>query len=85
MKHERSFDLNNVTVTVDSVTYAIKLRKLLLRAGIQSKLVKISTTIEGQGCKNGLTLDESDFYSAVTIMKNAGISYSLYNVKNVLS
>ena len=71
--------MKKITVTVGTVTYAIKLRKLLLRAGIRSKLVKVNNKKTEGGCTHGVELDEIDFYNAVVIMKNNGISYSLYS------
>ncbi len=67
--------MNSITVTVGAVTHALKLRKLLLRDGIQSKLVKVDNTAQNSGCSHGLLIDERDFYSAVVIMKNNGIAY----------
>ena len=73
--------MNNIIVTVGSVTYAMKLRKLLLREGIQSRLVKVDNTTEGKGCSHGVEISESDFYSAVVIMKENRIAYSVYQGK----
>lgn len=70
--------MNNITVTVGTVTYAIKLRKLLLRAGIRSKLVKVDNTRTENGCTHGVMIDEGDFYRAVVVMKSSGVNYSVY-------
>ena len=69
--------MNNIIVTVGTVTYAIKLRKLLLREGIRSKLVKVDNS-EGR-CSHGIAINENDFYQAVVVMKSNGIKYSVYN------
>lgn len=69
--------MNSITVTVGAITYALKLRKLLSREGIQSKLVKVDNTANHSGCSHGLLIDERDFYSAVVIMKNNGIAYTV--------
>ena len=71
--------MKSIIVTVGSVTYAIKLRKLFLRAKIGSKLVKVDNTRTENGCTHGLEIAESDFYRAVVIMKSSGINYSVYN------
>ena len=68
--------MNSIIVTVGTVTYAIKLRKLLTRAGIRSKLIK---TEEEYGCLYGVEIDNSDFYKTVVIMKENNISYSVKN------
>ena len=70
--------MNNITVTVGSVTYAIKLRKLLSREGIQSKLVKVEDVKGGLGCTHGVSLKTTDFLSAIVIMRENGINYSVY-------
>ena len=75
----RGWDLNNITVTVSSVTYAIKLKKLLSRGGIQSKLVKVEDKEGKSGCLNGVTINNSDFLSAVVIMKENKIDYTIYD------
>ena len=74
----RSFDLNNIIVTVGSVTYAIKLRRLLSREGIRSKLVKVDKAGTQNGCTHGIELGRSDFYRAVVIMKENNVVYSVY-------
>ena len=71
--------MKSIIVTVATVTYAIKLRRLLLRAGIRSKLVKVDSTNAENGCTHGIQINESDFYSAVVFMQNSGIEYKVFN------
>ena len=71
--------MKKTTVTLDSVTYAIKLRKLLSKAKIKSRLIKVSDGAKLGGCAHGVEFDEEYFYDAVVIMKENGINYSLYN------
>ena len=71
--------MKSIIVTVGSVTFALKLQKLFLRAKIRSKLVKVDNTRTENGCTHGLEIRESDFYQAVVIMKSNGINYSVYN------
>ena len=52
----------------------MKLRRMLLRAGIKSKLVKVVKN----GCVHGIEIDRSDFYNAIIVMKENGINYSVY-------
>ena len=52
----------------------MKLRRMLLRAGIKSKLVKVVQ----KGCAHGIEIDRADFYNAVVVMKENGINYSVY-------
>ncbi len=74
--------MNSIIVTVGAVTYALKLKKLLLREGIRSKLVKVDSMADGVGCSHGLRIDKRDFYSAVLIMKTNGFNYSVYRPKS---
>ena len=71
--------MNTTTLTVGSVTYAIKVRKLLERAGVKSKLVKVDSSKSKSGCTYGIQLQTALFYDAVTVLKNNGINYSVYN------
>lgn len=71
--------MNTTTLTVGSVTYAIKVRKLLERAGVKSKLIKVDSSKSKSGCTYGIQLQSALFYDAVNILKNNGISYSVYN------
>ena len=66
-------------IAIGSVTYAMKVRKLLLREGIQSRLVKVDNTADGKGCSHGMELNEGDFFSAIMIIKRNGIAYTLIN------
>ena len=77
--------MKNLTLTVGSVTYAIKLRKLLARDGIKSRLVKVDNTLTKNGCSHGLEISDSDFYRAVIIMKENNIDYSIHKPQNDIS
>ncbi|MBQ8303129.1 MAG: DUF3343 domain-containing protein [Clostridia bacterium] len=68
--------MNKILVTVSTVTYAIKLRKLLLRDGIRSRLVKINSA---EGCTHGVEISRTDFYRVVCIMKENNIEYKVEN------
>ena len=70
--------MNKTTVTVGSVTYAMKAKRLLSRMNIQSKLVKVDASKTAGGCTHGLEFASADFYTVVMGLKNAGIHYSIY-------
>ena len=70
--------MNKITVTLDSVTYAIKLKKLLSRSKIKSRIIKLSDREKLGGCAHGVEFNEEYFFDAVVIMKENGINYSLY-------
>ena len=59
---------------MESVTIAMKLRRILLREGIKSKLVKVVQN----GCTHGIEIYRADFYNAIVVMKENGINYSVY-------
>lgn len=82
MRFGKGFDLNSTIVTVGAVTYAIKARKLFLRRGIQSKLVKVDSGKTQNGCTHGVEIDNVDFYAAIKILKDNGIAYSVYSSKS---
>ena len=73
--------MNNIIVTVGAVTYAIKLKKLLSRGGVQSKLVKVEKIDGALGCAHGVEIMERDFLKAVVIMKENAIEYSIHKDK----
>ena len=73
--------MNKTTITVGSVTYAIKARKVLQRMRIHSKLVKTDASRSSGGCTYGIEFNTEDFYNAVMGLRNAGISYQLYSQK----
>ena len=74
----RGSNLNYITIYVDSVTYAIKLKKLLSRNGIESRLIKVEDKKGLSGCLHGVTINRSNFLSAVVIMKENNIDYTIY-------
>ncbi|MBQ8414146.1 MAG: DUF3343 domain-containing protein [Clostridia bacterium] len=69
--------MKKITVTVGSVTYAIKLRKLLVKNGIGCRLVKLDNTVDGKGCTHGVEIFEGDLYRTVFILRENGIAYKL--------
>ena len=70
--------MNKITVTVGSVTYAIKLRKLLAKDGIYSIVTKVDNTESKTGCTHGVIISESDLYGTIAILKENRIDYSIY-------
>jgi hypothetical protein len=73
--------LNTIILTVGSVTYAIKVRKLLEHAGVKCKVVKINSENTQNGCSYGIKIDERMFYQAVAILRANSIDYAVYNSK----
>ena len=70
--------LKNTTITVGSVTYAMKARRLLLHGGIKARLIKLLLEKTDGGCTHGIIIPTTRFFDAVVILKNANIPYSIY-------
>ncbi len=75
--------MNNITLTFSSVTYSLKVRRLLSREKIESKLVKVESNSESGGCLNGIEIAQSEFYRAVIILRKNGIEYSVYDSRRL--
>ena len=67
--------MSKTVLTLGSVTYAIKSRKLLVKSGIKSKLIKIDST---GGCTYGIEFDRDKFYTVVKILRDADLEYKVY-------
>ena len=67
-----------IIVTFNSITYALKGRKILTRAGIVSKLIKVDSDLTG-GCTYGVEIEDRYYFDAIGALKNAGINYSVHN------
>lgn len=67
--------MNEVTVMIGSVTYAIKAQKALAAKGIRASIIK-NEHAGSRGCTYGLRLAAKDSVSAEGILKLAGIKYS---------
>ena len=68
--------MNKTTITLSSVTYAIKMQKLLNREGIKSELVKVSDE-KNKGCTHGIKIDQNNLFSAVNLLRQRGIEYGV--------
>ena len=68
--------MNKVIIYVGAMTYAIKLRKMLVRAGIESRQVK---SLDGDGCTHGVEIMYRDFYGAIAILRESGMEYKVEN------
>ena len=68
-----------VTISLGSVTYAIKAQKLLYGMKIHTKLIKLDSGKSLDGCIYGLTLSSEDYPVVVMELKKAGFTTSLYS------
>ncbi len=73
--------LKKSIVTINTVTIGIKAKKALLKHGIKSSLIKIDFTKNQNGCQYGLEFSERDFYNVVSILREIGIQYGVYEPK----
>ena len=62
------------------MTYAIRLRRLLSRARIPSRLIKVDNTAGGGGCSHGVEISREHLFQAVAIMRENGVEYSVHEV-----
>lgn len=72
---EGVLNLETTALAVESVTYAIKARKLLRQAGIRSKLIKPNDNVVG--CGYALEIYRSDFLAAVAVLRKNLINYTV--------
>ena len=70
--------MKKVVLSTASVTYAVKGARLLSSAKIPSKLVKIDPSAASTGCTHGIMINENDFLSAVKLLRDSSIPYSVY-------
>ena len=66
------------TITVGSVTYAIKTKKILSGMGIKSKLIKVDSSKSNNGCEYGVEFPSAFFLDVVAELKKQKINYLLY-------
>ena len=72
--------MNKTIITVSSITYALKAKKLLARKNISSNLIKINAS-SSSGCIYGIEIRKCDFLDTVKILIDNAIEYSLYESK----
>lgn len=70
--------MNKTTISLGSVTYAIKAQKLLSGKKIHSKLIKLDAGQSVGGCIYGLIISSADYLDTVMELKKEGITFSLY-------
>ena len=70
--------MKKTVLSTVSVTYAMKGIRLLSSNKLPCKLVKIDTNTSGYGCTHGIMLNDSDFFSAVKILRENNIPYSIH-------
>ena len=71
--------MNKITISLGSVTYAIKAQKLLSGIKIHSKLIKLDAVNKLDGCIYGLIVAAEDYPNAVVALKKEGIAFSVFS------
>ena len=69
--------LKKSIITFNSITYAIKARKLLSREDVSSKLIKLDPTRDDDGCKYGLEISIEKLFTAISLLRNADFDYKV--------
>lgn len=65
-------------ISLGSVTYAVKARRLLMHEGVTSKLVKQDGTKNSEGCIFGIEIKSGDIFAAAEILRSGGMKYTVY-------
>ena len=71
--------MNKTTISLGSVTYAIKAQKMLSSMKIHSKLVKLDAGNSLNGCIYGLIIATVDYPNTVMELKKEGLAFSLFS------
>lgn len=61
----------------------MKARRLLIREGIRSRLVKVLPENTDNGCTHGLVIASARFFDAVVVLKKHDIPYSVYRGRDI--
>ena len=67
----------NSVLLFNTMTEAIKAKRLLASNKIKAVSVKLDRTVRGAGCVNGLYIKHKEYFSAIDILKRADISYTV--------
>lgn len=70
--------INKIILSIGSITYATKAKKLLLKRGVLAEVVKTDFYKKSEGCSFGIVIAYRNFYEAVGILRENNISYTVY-------
>ena len=71
--------LNKITISLGSVTYAMKAQKMLSGKKIHSKLIKLDVGKAADGCIYGLIISDFDYPDVATLLRKEGLAFSLFS------
>ena len=60
------------------MTFAQKSKKVLISSGINAEIIKTHGSISSNGCTFGVRIDYKDYFSAIRVLKNNEISYTVH-------
>ena len=66
--------MSKITLSVGSVTYAIKVKNLLRKNGINCTVTKID--FSESGCTHGVEIEGNDLLDSAAILRREGIRYT---------
>lgn len=70
--------MKKIRIDVGSMTFAIKLKKILSRNGIKAYQTK---WVGNGGCNHGVEIDERDLLSTIVLLREHNIEYSIENTE----
>ena len=83
-KHkEGAVSLKKSIITFASITHALKARRQLSRVSIGATLVKLDSDEEATGCRYGLEIYTADLYSAIALLRGAGLEYKVRDANDI--
>ena len=68
--------MKRILLTVESITYAMKARKLLNSQGISATVIK-NDGAKNEGCRYGVEISSGEMMEAAKIMRENGIKYTV--------
>ena len=71
--------MKSTVIIFPSLTYAMKVKKILDRKGIRSKVVKISSDSNGASCIYGVRVSYENYYDVIDMLIKNRIEYSVYS------
>lgn len=69
---------NDIILNIGSMTRAIKAKRILNREGIGISIIKLESKLYTSGCGYGIVFSEADEYTAIRILKENKIPYSVH-------
>ncbi len=70
--------MKKLIITMGSVTYAVKAKKILMGNNIPVRLIKVDALLSERGCTHGVEIRYNDFLDVVAILKEHSIPYYVY-------